>query len=367
MKVVVLAGEKSGDLIGFEIVKELTNHNIEVFGLGGEEMLKNGLKESFFDISNISLMGFVEVLPKIFLLKKLIKNTAKHILSINPDFIITIDSPGFNTRVIKLVKKMGYLNPAFHAVAPTVWAYKEKRAKKFALLFNEIFCILPFEPPYFKKYGLKATYICYPPLIRLSKEIEEAKNCHKKHILLNIGSRLGEIKKHLKIAAKIVKIIQKAMPEAKFAINTFPEFANFIKQKIPSATIAVTKEERLLNMQSAYFCISKSGTVAMEGILFEVPSVVFYKGNVVSYFIIKLMVKIKFVTLANIILKKMSIPEFIQFNAKPNKIASEVTKILQNPDLIKKQKADIGKVKTALYGNYKNFGYGVVSNILNNL
>ena len=274
-KAVLLAGEKSGDLIGAEICTCLTNDGFEIFGIGGEDMLKNGLKESFFSISEISIMGFVEVLPRIFKIQKRINETVKNILKINPSFVLTIDSPGFNTRVVKKLKKH-YKGKIYHAVAPTVWAYKEGRAKKFAKLYNELFCILPFEPPYFEKVGLKAKFISYPPLNRLKSEIEDSKNYKKEYIIFTLGSRKNEVLHHLDFAKNVIKIIKLKLPDAKFVFPTFSEFEYIVKESFPNDIVISGNEEKILYLKKAKFAISKSGTGAIETSFFEVPSVIFY-------------------------------------------------------------------------------------------
>ncbi|MDD2840662.1 MAG: hypothetical protein PHY80_06160, partial [Rickettsiales bacterium] len=168
-KIFITAGEASGDLLGGKIINALKsnakNMNIEFIGIGSEKMKNEGL-ESIFPMKELSVMGFCEVLPKIFKLLKRINQTVDKILEQKPDLILTIDSPSFSFRVMEKLKskdkKFFDSVKKVHLIAPSIWAYKEKRAKKMAKLYNLLLCILPFEPPYFEKYGLKTEFIGHP-------------------------------------------------------------------------------------------------------------------------------------------------------------------------------------------------------------
>jgi lipid-A-disaccharide synthase len=366
-KAVLLAGEKSGDLIGGEVCKELSLQGFEIFGVGGGEMLKNGLKESFFDMRDISIMGFLEVLPKAFAIKKRINQTAEKILEINPSFVLTIDAPGFNTRVASLLKGR-FKGKVYHAVAPTVWAYKEKRSKKFAKLYDKLFCILPFEPPYFLKEGLKAEYICYPPLFRLLNEIRDEANHKKEYIIFTLGSRKTEVLQHLKFAKNVVFKMKSKIPNAKFVFPTFVEFEGEIKNHFPSEIVCSGEKEKIEYFKKAKFSISKSGTGAVEISFFNTPSVIFYKVNWLSYFIIKLMAKVKFVNLINILLKKEAIPEFIQAKARAENVANKAIEMLENQSLINSQMEDVTRFKQILLNSpFESFGKGVAIKIIKDL
>ena len=363
---VVLAGEKSGDLIASEVISKLCNNGFEVFGVGGEQSLKSGLRRSFFDIAEISIMGFLEIVPKIFHFKKLISQTIENIITLNPEFVITVDSPGFNTRVVKGLREAGYKGKLFHCVAPTVWAYKPKRALKFAKLFDKLFCILPFEPPYFERVGLPAVYICYPPLFRILPEIEQAAQAKpKEYFIFTLGSRRNEIRYHMEFAKQTVALIKHQIPEAKFAFPTFKEFEEEIKRNFPGE-ITVTEEAAKQNvLRHAKFAISKSGTGAVEYSFLGIPSVMYYKANQLSYLIIKFLAIIKFANLINVLLNREVIPEFIQNNATPENISKKVLEMLSSKNLLKAQEEGVLQAKNMLLNApYNNFGHGVVSEIL---
>ena len=160
--VFIVAGEPSGDQLGAGLMGALssaTNNRIHFAGIGGETMLSQGLT-SFFPMEELSVMGLVEVIPRIPLLSRRIKQTAELIKRLQPAAIVTIDSPGFNFRV---VRQLGNINiPIIHYVAPTVWAWKPKRAKEMVRLFDHLMVLLPFERKYFEKEGLGCTFVGHP-------------------------------------------------------------------------------------------------------------------------------------------------------------------------------------------------------------
>jgi lipid-A-disaccharide synthase len=160
-KIFIIAGEMSGDLLGYNVMNSINKcQKIDFVGIGGEKMESFGLK-SLFPMNELSVMGVFEVLPKIFTLNKRIKDTIIEIKKQQPDMILTIDSPGFCFRVIKAFKNDKKIKKV-HLVAPSVWAWKSGRAKKIAELYDLLLCLLPFEPPYFEKYGLTTKFVGHP-------------------------------------------------------------------------------------------------------------------------------------------------------------------------------------------------------------
>lgn len=361
MKVFIIAGEKSGDLIGAKIIQELKLDGCNIYGIGGSAMLEAGLSNSLFDISEISIMGFAEVIPKALKISKLINQTVSEVARLQPDVVITIDSPGFNTRVVSKLKKLNFTGKLVHVVAPTVWAYKPKRAIKFAHLFDKLFCILPFEPPYFIKHGLYCKYVGYPPLERLSSftKIQDS----KKYIVLALGSRRGEIIKHIEFANEMIAYIKAEIPDAIFVIPTFAEFKQELSLKLQNVIIASTEEEKTFFMQRAAFGIYKSGTGAVEASICGIPIVIFYKASFISYLILKALVKIKYANLINILLNKQAIPEFLQFDCNAKMISSKVIFMLQNPNEIKAQLEDVKTAIDLLKTKQQNFARSIVQDL----
>lgn len=351
-RVFIIAGEVSGDLIGAQILRELNvkhGSDVEVFGIGGAQMLNAGLKESFVDIAELSVMGFWEVVPKVFKFKRLISDTVRRIIFLNIDEVITIDSPGFSFRVVeKLRKEFGKSGVVYtHYVAPSVWAYKPKRAQKVARLYHNLKCILPFELPYFAKYDINSEYIGYPPLQRLESYLDFIKPDNPQRVVvITLGSRVGEVVRHANILRKAVDIISEILNEEILVVlPTFERLARSCKLNriFPNAIFVYDEFEKIKWLQRADFAICKSGTNAVEISFFKIPSIVYYKTSVLSYFIIKSMSKIRFVNLINIMSNSEVIPEFLQFDCTAEKLACKTIELLKNPVL---QGAQLAKIQS---------------------
>jgi lipid-A-disaccharide synthase len=219
------------------------------------------------------------------------------------------------------------------------------------------------------KEGLKAEYICYPPLFRILSEVEKAKNEAKEdYILFSLGSRKTEVLHHLEFAKEVVSQIKAELPDIRFVFPSFTELKVEIENSFPNEIICCDENEKLYYTKKAKFAICKSGTGAVETAFLGVPSLVFYKANPLSYFIIKMMAKIKFVNLINILLEREVIPEFIQGNATPQNVSKKALEIMQKKEISQAQLNEIAKAKKILLESpYKNFGEGVASKIIDNL
>ncbi|XVN41707.1 MAG: lipid-A-disaccharide synthase [Rickettsia endosymbiont of Argas persicus] len=339
-KIYFIAGEISGDFIGGRIIGKLKDDKeLEIIGIGGKNMQDAGMTKSLFPISEINLMGFFEVIPHIFKIKKLINKTIEDIINNKPDILITIDSPGFTYRVAKGVRKLLPKLRMIHIVAPSVWAYKEGRALKYAKTYDCLFALLPFEPPYFTKVGLDCRYIGHPVMeqefysdkaaLRLEFKIKD----DEKILCVTLGSRKGEILRHLPI---FTSAIQKIYGEYNnlTVIFTLADYAHeeLIKPFLKHVRFNYLFScERLKIYAVADLALAKSGTNTLEIAASSTPMVVAYKVNIFSFFIIKVLIKIKYVTLINIIANRDIIPEFIQFNCKPTLLSNKLKEFLSNP------------------------------------
>ena len=194
----IIAGEISGDQLGGILLKKLktSDNSLQFYGIGGKNLLELGLKP-IFSMEKISLMGLIEVLPKIPELLSLIKLTVNKIIDIKPDLIITIDAPGFNFRILKKLKQLNVNIPNIHIVAPTVWAWKANRAKKIASYVDNLFVLYPFEKKYFIPHVIKTYFIGHPLVETINKSKNILNKRKKKYISIFPGSRKNEINFHL--------------------------------------------------------------------------------------------------------------------------------------------------------------------------
>ncbi len=352
-KFFIITGEASGDLLGAKIIKEIKTHfpnqKLEFVGVGGEMMEKEGFT-SIFDINELSIMGFVEVVPHIFKILRRIKQVSREIIKQNPDYVITIDAPDFNFRVIKKIAHLKNIKK-IHIIAPSVWAYREKRAQKIAKLYDLLLVILPFEPPYFTKYGLKTEFIGHFIVENepdFSKKEISRMNFRQKYgfynndtiIYMTPGSRVSEVKK--------------IFPEFILAINNLKEKVENLSVVIPIIEktkdlvekmaldfevkyVLIKKEEKEDALFSCDFALAKSGTNTVEISLYKLPMLICYKVNFISYLIARLLVKIKFANLLNLIMSKMIIPELLQKNCYHKVIEKNLEFLIKNPEIAKKQ------------------------------
>jgi len=351
----LVAGEASGDMLGAGFIKSLRQQKSDVCytGIGGELMQKEGL-QSLFPYSDLSIMGFIEVVPHIPLLLKRLKQTVQNIADKQPAAVITIDSPGFNFRLARLLKD----NPKtthikrIHYVAPSVWAYKPKRAHKTALLFDLLLTLLPFEPPYFEKEGLKTVFVGHPVLWENQKGNGTA--FRTRHdipadepiLLILPGSRMGEVKRLLPIFSQATK----ALLDHKVVILASPQVKAFIHNHVKPSTLVVDIDEKRDAFAAANIALSKSGTVTLELAVAGVPMVVAHKVSALSAWLIRRMAYIPFVSLVNIALKKEVVPELLQERCNPLTIM-ETLYDLANTESMEQQRRNVNLALEALRGN----------------
>lgn len=350
-KILIIAGEASGDNLGAKLMKALKSSNkaeFEFAGLGCKRMLEQGLK-SCFPMKDISIMGFFEVLPRIPKVLLRIRQLVKFTKKFDPDIVITIDSYGFNKRfVTSLRKKFLKKIPYIHYVAPTVWAYKPERAKVIASLYDHQLLLLPFEKPYFDEAGIESTFIGHPIVEDLDVDQKILKD--KNLVLVMPGSRVQEIKYHGKIFKEAIRHSE-SLKNSKIFIPTLPHLEKAVKkvfQNDPRITVSSDEKQKFEAKQKASYAIVKSGTSSLEMVLYDIPTVVAFKFSAISYRMIKNKLKIKFASLANLILNKMVIPEFIQSNCKSAEIAKEFDLINYDKNRSSKMRKDFAKVREAI-------------------
>ncbi len=359
IKVFIVAGELSGDLLGEGLIielKKMTN-DIEIFGVGGSKMIAQGLKP-IFNIKFLSIMGIFEVILKIPKVIKLLNLAKSKIIEINPDIVITIDAPGFNFRLQKSIKSLGIKQ--IHYVAPSVWAWKSYRAKKITKFLDHLLVLFPFEKKFFIKEGLSTTFVGHPIAFDdyynnnqyfLEKSLNE--NALKKIVILP-GSRISEIKKLMPVFIKAAELLNKNYKEIKFYIVTLTEYKTIIMEYFKDTNlnfyITSSHDERYNIYGKADFALCASGTVTMELAKASTAMLVVYKLHFITWFILKAMVKVKTATIINIILKENVIPELFQQDVNEFNIHRIIKSYLDDDNLnkiqIKKLKIAINELKS---------------------
>ncbi len=348
-KIFIIAGEASGDRLGGSLISSLRHISVgvtlDIAGIGGEWMKREGLT-SLFPMDELSLMGFVEIIPHIPRLLKRIHETVEVIELAQPDVVVTIDSPGFTYRVVKQLRERGKMkNTRFvHYVAPTVWAYKPQRAAKTAELFDALLTVLPFEPPYFEAEGLETHFVGHPIAMETvpnDAEIQEVRsnydiNAKTPVIMAFSGSRSSEVEHLLPVFEEV-----------------FDGFWGRVKHKVVLATTATQEAhvreltahwhdqpviisdeaEKKALLHGAYAVLAKSGTVALEVARAGVPMVTAHKVNPLSAWILRRMFKGKYVNLINILHDKEIVHECIQERCTAEVIIPLLNDITQKDDI----------------------------------
>jgi lipid-A-disaccharide synthase len=332
-KIYVICGEASGDFIASRLIKELKNgvDGLDIKGVGGPLCEKEGLV-SLFDYRDLSIMGLFEVLPSIPKILMRLRKTVKDIVEFNPDIIITVDAPGFNFRVVQKLRKLGLKTKIIHYVAPTVWAYNPKRAELVARLYNHLLLILPFEKPYFDAVHLNSTFVGHPSIEKLEQKSQVERAAKKeKWLVVMPGSRLQEIAQMKKIFLDTIHRLQaKHKGNLKIFIVTLPHLAESLQELFgDSCTIVVDQDEKENVFRNADVALVKSGTSSVEMMFYDIPCVVLYKTSWLTYQIMRHKIKVQFISICNLVLNKMVMPEFIQSACKPSNIAESINDLLE--------------------------------------
>lgn len=356
MKYYIIAGEASGDLHGSNLIKELhkLDNLADIRFWGGDLMQQAGgtLVKHYRDLA---FMGFVEVLMNIRTIFKNIRFCKEDIQQFKPDVLILIDYPGFNLRIAEWAKQQG-LKVVFY-ISPQVWAWKEGRVKKMKQTIDKMLVILPFEKDYYKeKWNWDVEYVGHPLVEVIDKykltvdserlTVSGKRLADKPIIALLPGSRKQEILKKLPIMLEVAP----HFTDHQFIIAKAPsiedEFYNELIKTYPNVSWVSNRTYELLSQSTA--ALVTSGTATLETALFDVPEVVCYKGSNISYQIAKRVIRIKYISLVNLIMDKLVVKELIQNDLTVKNLVYELKNLLENPNRQKQLEADYKQLKEVL-------------------
>lgn len=322
-KIFIVAGEVSGDVLGANIMRAMPG--VRFIGIGGQNMTKAGLK-TLFPMSDLSVMGIVEVLSHVRTLKRRIKQTVNAIIESKPDLVLTIDSPGFARAVICELKKSAagaelitHGLKFHHVVAPQVWAWRPGRAKKYAKTFDKLYAFFDFEVPYFTKYGLDTVAVGHPVADNIIGKYSR-KNCKDKIVALMPGSRKQEVRKLMPVFRDCVACMPKGYRIVIPTVETTDEYVRDAVQNWAIKPDIISSTERYKLYEKTFIAIAASGTVSAELAMMHVPSIVVYRMNWLTTIIGHILVNIKWVSLVNILLNKPVYPELLGTNASAKNI-----------------------------------------------
>lgn len=370
VKFFVITGEASGDLHASFLIKEIKKRLPEsrFFGIGGKKMEDEGVK-LFFHIEKISVVGFWEAFMKVGNIRKILRSLVEKMRNMKPDALILVDFPGFNLRLAPFAKNLGI--KVIYYITPQVWAWGGWRLRSMYKNIDLALVIFPFEERIFSSYGIKTSFVGHPILdemsLKKSKELfckEHALSPEKPIIALLPGSREGEIKRILPIMLLISKEIKKRRSDVQFILPTISEvMEGFLPDK---RDIRIIYDETSDGIHVADTALAASGTVTLETAFLGTPSVIIYKISILTYLIIKWLIKLPYIGLVNIVRGKKIIPEYIQFSIRINQISDEILRMLEDTRYVATIKEELKEVKKILgkKGASKNAAEIVVKEIM---
>ena len=345
MLIYVVAGEASGDVLGARLVAALRAREpgLGFAGIGGARLAEQGV-ESLFPMRELALMGLLEVLPNIRNLARRLNQTVEDIAARRPAAIVTIDSPGFTLRLAERVRPLGI--PIIHYVAPQIWAWRPGRVAKIRARVDRILCLLPFEPPIFDAAGIQATFVGHP-VLESGADAGDAARFRATHgigpaerpLLVMPGSRRMEAKRLLPLFGAALGLLASRRPGLRPIIPVSPVVAEQVRAGVagwPGRPILV---EALAEKHDAFAAVAegggagliKSGTSSLEMAVAGIPHLVAYRVNPITAAIVKRLIRVRFVSLVNLLAEREIAPEYLQEKATPEALAGALDRLLDGP------------------------------------
>lgn len=330
MKYYIIAGEASGDLHASNLMKELKLLDLDAkFRCWGGDLMKEQGADLVKHYRELAFMGFTEVIMNIRTIFKNIDFCKKDIVSYKPDVLILVDYPGFNLRIAEFAKEQGI--KVFYYISPQIWAWKQSRVHKIKRIVDKMFVILPFEKDFYQKFDVKVDFVGHPLLDAVASHSIQSSELNVKTskpiIALLPGSRKQEIATMLPLMLKM----QEYFPDYYFVIAGAPsQTKEYYQTFIQNSDVAIVYNQTYQLLQKAEAALVTSGTATLETALFGVPEVVCYKGGAISFMIARQLVKVKYISLVNLIMDKEIVKELIQNELNEENLKTELDKLLNS-------------------------------------
>ena len=348
--VFISAGESSGDMHASSLMKELKLQSpgteIDFSGTGGDNMIAEGLN-ALYHTKDLATVGFADVIKKYSFFKKALRDTAEFIKLNDPDTVILVDYPGFNLRLAEEIRKF-YTKKIIYYISPQLWAWHEKRVFKVKKYIDLMLVVFPFEVDFYNKYGVKAEFTGHPLISRIREFIEHnpkiKRSSSKKVITVLPGSRKDEVKHHLPVLLDAIRLI-KARIDVDVNISIAPGMKKHFdeyKEQLTGCNLTEDKPYNLILNSDAV--MTKAGTSTMECTLLGTPYLIFYRTFPLNYYLLKPIVKVDKLGIANLLLGKEAVREFIQSDLTAENIAEELLKILSDNEYRNRIKTDLDEV-----------------------
>lgn len=338
MKYFIIAGEASGDLHGSNLMQEIRiiDQEAEFMIVGGDLMYKHG-GNLILHYREMAFMGLWEVIRNIFMVFRNFRICKRNLMEYSPDAVILIDYPGFNLRMAKFASRRGYR--VIYYISPKIWAWNSKRVHAIRKYVRHMLTILPFEKGFYKNYGVQVDYVGNPLLDAIQKEQESLPGLNqfiRDHqldqrpvIALLAGSRRHEIASSLPVMRKMTDYF----PNYQFVVASVPSVEpEFYDQFLAGSDIKRITGQTYALLSNAWAAIVNSGTASLETALFEVPQVVCYRMAGFTAFLARMVIKVPYASLVNLILNRLAVKELIQENFREDKLREELTRIAGDPE-----------------------------------
>ncbi len=339
----LVAGEPSGDLLGGRLMaalRERMDGKVRFAGIGGETMAAQGLA-SRVPLSELAIMGVAEVLPSARRIFRRVAETVADIIAQQPVALVTIDSSGFTWRIAQRLRRQGQTLPLIHYVAPMVWAWRAGRARRMARWYDHLMALLPFEPPYFTAVGLSCSYVGHP-VVESGADRGDGAGFRRRHgiapeaplVTLLPGSRRGEVASLLPIFKETVARLMPRHKGLRIVVPTTETVAARVATEVETWPVPSIVLRGIAEKYDAFAAsnaaLAASGTVALELAMAKLPAVVTYRINPLTHAYVSRVVKVAYANLVNVILKREAVPELLQYDCTPEKLASALGRLLDD-------------------------------------
>jgi lipid-A-disaccharide synthase len=341
-RIFLVATEESGDRLGAGLMKVLRQRlggAVEFVGVGGRAMTREGLS-SLFPIEELSIMGFAAVIAQLPKILRLIRQTTNAVIASAPDILVIIDSPDFTHRVARRVRARDAAIPIIDYVSPTVWAWRPGRARAMVKYVDHVLALLPFEPDEYRKLrGPPCSYVGHPlteqlATLRPNAEERARREAEPPVLLVLPGSRRGEIRHHLAVFGEALGRLKSDGADFELMLPTMPHLVDAVRDGVKGWPVApdivVGEQEKRAAFRTARAALAKSGTVTLELALSGTPMVTAYRVGSAEAFILRRAIRVSSVILANLVLGKQVIPEFLQEQCTPENLARALRPLLSD-------------------------------------
>lgn len=358
----VVAGEASGDVLGGRLIAALRARrpDLEFAGIGGPRMAEQGVP-SLFPYGELALMGLLEVLPRIFRLKRLLADAAADVTARRPAVLVTIDSPGFTLRLAEQVKPAGI--PVVHYVAPQVWAWRPGRVMKLRQKVDRILCLLPFEPIFFEAAAIPVTFVGHP-VLESGADTGDAARFRAAHglteadrpVIVMPGSRRMEVSRLLPVFGAALRIAAQRVPGLRPVVPVAPIVAETVRRAAADWPVPPILVEANADKHDAFAAVAqsggagliKSGTSSLEMAVASIPHVVAYRVNPITAAIVRRLVKVPHASLVNLLAEREVVPERLQEACTPEALAEALVRPMLDPATAAAQRAGFGEALAKL-------------------